>query len=233
MSSSKGKLFLVPTPIGNMGDITQRAQDTLGGADIIACEDTRHSGSHLKKLGIKARLISYHDFNEAQRAEQLIDEIKQGSNVAVISDAGSPGMSDPAYRVVRLAIDAGIEIEALPGPTSIIPALTASGLPTDRFHFEGFLPVKAGARKKRLESLKERHCTLVFFESPHRIMKTLAAAMDVLGERQACLVREISKLHEQFLRGTLGEIQAGLEGRTVKGELVLVIAGLSRRRSGT
>jgi 16S rRNA (cytidine1402-2'-O)-methyltransferase len=233
MSDAAGKLYLVPTPIGNMGDITKRAQETLAQADIIACEDTRHSGSLLKKLGIKARLISYHEFNEAQRAEQLIGEIKQGSLVAVISDAGSPGISDPAYRVVRAAIEAGLEIEALPGPTSIIPALTASGLPTDRFHFEGFLPVKSGGRKKRLEVLKERHCTLIFFESPHRILKTLAAATEILGERPACLAREISKLHEQFLRGTLGEIQAELEKRTVKGELVLVIAGLSRRRSAT
>jgi len=231
MSSQKGKLYLVPTPIGNMGDITQRARDTLNEADLIACEDTRHSGSLLKKLGIKSRLVSYHEFNESERAQQLRETIEQGATVAIISDAGSPGISDPAFRLVRAAIDAGIEIEALPGPTSIIPALTASGLPTDRFYFEGFLPVKAGARQKRLAALMELTCTLVFFESPHRILKTLNAAVTVLGDREACLAREISKLHEQFLRGSLSGIQEELEGRKIRGELILVVAGLPHRRS--
>ncbi|MEW5994635.1 MAG: 16S rRNA (cytidine(1402)-2'-O)-methyltransferase [Candidatus Zixiibacteriota bacterium] len=232
MSNSPGKLYLVPTPIGNMGDITQRAIDVLKDVDVVACEDTRHSGRLLQRLGLKKRLISYHDFNEARRASELLDKLRQGSSIAVVTDAGSPGISDPAYRIVQLAVDNGIEIVPLPGANAIIPALTASGLPTDRFFFEGFLPHKSSARKKRLEVLRELEHTLVLYESPHRIVKSLRDILEVCGDRSACLAREISKRYEQFVRGSISEILDAIGGKPIKGEIVLVIAGKkSDRRS--
>ena len=224
-----GKLYLVPTPIGNMGDMTERSLEILKEVEIIACEDTRHSGGLLNKLGIKKKLISYHEFNEASRAEQLIDILKQGSSVGVISDAGSPGISDPAYRVVRAAIDNNISVIPLPGANSIIPALTASGLPTDRFFFEGFLPNKSGARKTRLGKLIDFPHTLIFFESPHRIVKSLNDILEVFGDRRACVAREITKLHEQFIRGTISEILDVL-GKTTKGEIVIVVEGSPKKK---
>ena len=232
MSDQNGKLFLVPTPIGNMGDITQRAIEVLSEVDIVACEDTRHSGSLMKKLGFKKKLVSYHDFNESARAGQLVDLLHEGKSVAVVTDAGSPGVSDPAYRVVRAAIDGGIEVVPLPGPSAILPALTASGLPTDRFFFEGFLPNKSGARRTRLGKLQDFPNTLIFFESPHRVVKCLTDMETVLGNRQACLAREITKLHEQFIRGYINDILKTITGRSIKGEIVLVIAGNAYRTSG-
>jgi len=225
MTADAGKLYLVPTPIGNMGDITRRALETLKEVDLVACEDTRHSGILLKQLGLKKRLISYHDFNEANRAEQILRKIRQGLSIAVITDAGSPGISDPAYRIVQAAIANNIDIIPLPGATAIIPALTASGLPTDRFFFEGFLPHKSTARRKRLEKLKELEHTLVFFESPHRIQKSLSDMLEILGNRKACLAREISKRYEQFLRGRTSDILNTISEKPIKGEIVLVIAG--------
>ncbi len=225
MPDRTGKLYLVPTPIGNLGDITRRAIDVLTGVDLVACEDTRRSGRLLMHLGLKKKLISYHDFNEAARAAHILNKIRQGLSVAVVTDAGSPGISDPAYRVVQAAIDGDIDIVPLPGPNAIIPALTASGLPTDRFFFEGFLPAKSSARRKRLEKLKSIEHTLVFYESPHRIVKSLRDILDVLGNRRACLAREISKQFEQFIRGSVSDIINTLGGRAVKGELVLVVSG--------
>lgn len=225
MSDSGGKLYLVPTPIGNMADISARALETLTEVDLVACEDTRHTGSLLKKLDLKKQLISYHEFNESDRAASLLERLRQGSSIAVVTDAGSPGISDPAYRLVRTAIDNEIEIIPLPGPCAIIPAVTASGLPTDRFFFEGFLPNKSAARKTRLSNLKEFEHTLVFYESNHRIEKCLVDIREILGDRPACLAREISKLHEEFIRGTIEEIVKSIEGRTIKGEIVLVVAG--------
>ncbi len=225
MTDDSGMLYLVPTPIGNMADISRRAIDVLESVDFVACEDTRHSGRLLKALGFDKKLISYHDFNERARAEQLIDMIRRGQSVAVISDAGSPGISDPAYRIVRTAIEHDVAIVPLPGPTSIIPALTASGLPTDRFFFEGFLPHKSAARRRTLERLGTLEHTLVFFESPHRIIKTLKDVREVLGERPCCVARELTKMHEEFLRGTAGEILEKIGERTVRGEIVLVLAG--------
>lgn len=222
---SGGSLFLVPTPIGNINDISERGLETLKQVDCIACEDTRHSGRLLQRYGIKKQLISYHDFNEASRAEQLIKRIQAGESIAVISDAGSPGISDPAYRIVKAAIEHDIPVIPLPGPTSVIPALTASGLPTDRFFFEGFLSNKSGARRTRLEKLKEYPHTLIFFESPHRITKTLIDMEAVLGNRPACLAREISKLHEEFIRGSISEILQVTKERSIKGEIVLVVHG--------
>jgi 16S rRNA (cytidine1402-2'-O)-methyltransferase len=229
MGAQYGILYLVPTPIGNLGDITARALEVLNQADLVACEDTRTSGALLKRFNIEKRLISYHNFNEAGRAEQLVALLKEGKSVAVVTDAGSPGVSDPAYRVVRTALDHGVPVVPLPGPTALIPALTGSGLPTDRFFFEGFLPVKSGARKRRIEALARYEHTLVFYESPHRIQKALADLHEVLGERRACLAREISKKFEEFLRGTLGELVAAIAKRTIKGEIVLVVEGLGRR----
>ncbi len=227
MSDGKATLYLVPTPIGNMGDISDRVRATLSEVEVIACEDTRHSGRLLQQLGIKKKLLSYHNFNETQRASQLIEILRHGSSVAVITDAGSPGISDPAFRVVRIAIEHDIEIIPIPGPNAIIPALTASGLPTDRFFFEGFLSPKSGARKKRLSTLKELNHTLIFYESPHRIVKTIADMLIVLGNRQACIAREISKVHEEFLRGTLKELNDCLSKRKLKGEMVVLVGGSS------
>lgn len=231
MDERRGQLYLVPTPIGNLSDITQRALDVLAQVDVIACEDTRDSGNLLRHYDIRKKLISYHNFNESSRAEQLIELLQQGQSIAVITDGGSPGISDPAYRVVRAALENGIEIIPLPGPTAIIPALTASGLPTDRFFFEGFLPPKSGARKTRLTQLAEYPHTLVFYESPFRVHKSLEAMREVFGERPACLAREISKKFEEFIRGPLGTILQQIEKRTLKGEMVIVVEGLSRRLS--
>ncbi len=224
-----GILYLIPTPIGNMGDVTERSLEILKEVEIVACEDTRHSGGLLSKLGIRKKLISYHEFNEESRAKQLIDIIKQGSSVGVISDAGSPGISDPAYRVVKAAIDNDITVVPLPGANSVIPALTASGLPTDRFFFEGFLPNKSGARKTRLSKLTDFTHTLIFFESPHRIVKSLNDILETLGDRRACVAREITKLHEQFIRGNVSEILDTL-GKTTKGEIVIVVEGAPKRK---
>ncbi len=221
-----GRLYLVPTPIGNLDDITNRARTILETVDVIACEDTRHSGRLLTQLGISKPLIAYHEFNERDRATALTERIAEGQSIAVITDAGSPGISDPAYRIVRAAIDAGLEIVPLPGPCAIIPALTASGLPTDRFFFEGFLSHKSAARQRRLQELAMLPHTLVFYESPHRIVKTLNDALTVLGDRQACVAREITKLHEEFARGPLSDLTEAFGRRAkTRGEIVLVIAG--------
>jgi len=230
MTIAPGKLYLVPTPIGNMDDISPRAVATLKAADVVACEDSRHSGRLLKALGLSCRMSSYHDFNEEHRAGQLTTQIKEGQSVAVITDAGSPGISDPAYRLVRAAIDDGIEIIPIPGPTALIPALTASGLPTDRFFFEGFLSNKSAARQRRLAQLSDLEHTLVFYESPHRVAKCLADMHEMLGDRAACLAREISKKFEQFLRGRLSEILKQVAEKPVKGEIVLIVAGAAYQR---
>ncbi len=225
MSETTGKVYLVPTPIGNLGDMTPRALETLRQVDLVACEDTRTSGGLLAKFDIKKRLVSYHEFNERSRAEQLLAVLQEGKDIAVVTDAGSPGISDPAYRIVRIALDNNIEVMALPGPNAVIPALTASGLPTDRFFFEGFLPHKSGARTRRLERLHDFEHTIIFYESPYRVHKSLKAILEVMGDRPACLAREISKKFEQYYRGTVSQILKQIEGRTIKGEVVLVIAG--------
>ncbi len=224
--STKGKLYLVPTPIGNLEDITIRAIRILGEVDIIACEDTRRTGQLISKLQIqKKKFISYHDYNESRRTNKLIDSLNEGQSVAVVSDAGSPGISDPGFRIIRSAIENDIEIIPLPGPTSVIPALTASGLPTDRFFFEGYLSHKSSGRKKRLEEIKNISHTLLFFESPHRLVKSLNDIYEILGDRRACVAREMTKIHEQFVRGTISEILEQLSNMTVKGEIVIVVEG--------
>ncbi|MCP4569597.1 MAG: 16S rRNA (cytidine(1402)-2'-O)-methyltransferase [FCB group bacterium] len=225
MTDNPGKLYLVPTPVGNLDDITQRALKVLAEVDLVACEDTRRSGQLLSHFGLHKKKISYFEHNESRRTPQIIAALNEGQSVAVISDGGSPGLSDPAYRLVNAAVNEDIPVEALPGATALIPALTASGLPTDRFFFEGFLPVKSGKRLRRLEQLKGYPHTLVIYESVHRIKKTLAAIAEVFGERPICLAREISKLHEEYLRGSAGEVAAQFEDRTPKGEFVIVITG--------
>jgi len=226
----KGKLYLVPTPIGNLHDITRRALETLESSEMIACEDTRISGKLLAHFGIKKKLLSYHDFNEEKQVPKILKIILSGGNVSVITDAGSPGISDPAYRIIRSAIENDIIISPLPGPNALIPALTGSGLPPDRFFFEGFLPNKKSARKNRLEKLKELKHTLVFYESPHRIQKAVADALEVLGDRPACIAREISKIYEEYIRGTLSEILDNISSRKMRGEMVLIIEGTKRKK---
>ncbi|MFN7944643.1 MAG: 16S rRNA (cytidine(1402)-2'-O)-methyltransferase [Blastocatellia bacterium] len=218
-------LYLVATPIGNLEDITLRALRVLKEADLIACEDTRHSRRLLDHYGITRPLVSYHEHNERERATELIERLQRGEKIALITDAGMPGISDPAYRVVTAAIAAGIRVIPLPGPTALVTALVASGLPTDSFLFAGFLPTKRQARRERLEELRAVRETLVFYEAPHRILETLLEARQVLGDRQAALARELTKLHEEFLRGPLSSISAQLETREPRGEMALVIAG--------
>ncbi len=230
-TEKRGTLYLVPTPIGNLGDITNRALEIIKSVELIACEDTRITGKLLSLYGVKKKMLSYHNFNEQARLPQLLSILTGGGDVAVISDAGSPGLSDPAYRIIRAAIESGIRVSPLPGANSVIPALTASGLPLDRFFFEGFLPHKSTARKNRIARLRELDHTLVFFESPFRIEKTVADLLEVLGNRPACLAREISKIYEEFIRGRLSEILAEVARRRMKGELVIVVAGQSRKDS--
>lgn len=220
-----GKLYLVPTPVGNLQDITLRALEVLKEVDLVACEDTRRSGQLLAHFGLKKQKISYFEHNEMKRVPRIVAMLKDGSSVAIISDGGSPGLSDPAYRLVCAAVEENIPVEALPGPTALIPALTASGLPTDRFFFEGFLPVKPGKRRKRLEQLREYPHTLVIYESVHRIRKTLADMAVIFGDRQVCLGREISKMHEEFIRGGAAEVSEHFEDIKPRGEFVIVIAG--------
>lgn len=229
MAESVGRLFLVPTPIGNLADFTERAKSTLASVALIACEDTRSSGRMIRSLGITVPLVSYHEFNERSRAVSLAEQLRSGADIAVISDAGSPGISDPAYRIVQLALEVSARIIALPGPCAIIPALTASGLPTDRFFFDGFLPHKSSQRRKRFAELADLEHTLIFYESPHRIAKSLSDAAEILPHRMACIAREISKLHEEYLRGTIAELAAHTAQKDWRGEIVFLIEGHSRR----
>lgn len=218
-------LYLVPTPIGNLRDITLRALDTLKEVDVILAEDTRTSGKLLKHYEIKRPLESYHIHNEHKSIVRLIERMKQGTVFALITDAGTPGISDPGFLLMREAIAAGIEACSLPGSTAIIPALVNSGLPNDRFVFEGFLPHKKG-RKTRIEGLVEEPRTMVFYESPYRLIKTLNQFSEFFGpEREACVSRELTKIHEENIRGSLTELIDYFTTHTLKGEIVLTVAG--------
>ena len=218
-------LYIVPTPVGNLEDMTMRAIRILREADLVLAEDTRTSSVLLHKYDIHARLESHHKFNEHRTAESVRDRILSGMKVALISDAGTPGISDPGFLLVRTCVEAGICVETLPGPTALIPALVDSGFPCDRFCFEGFLPVKKG-RQTRLKALADEPRTMVFYESPYRLAKTLAQMADLFGaERQASVSREISKIHEETRRGTLGELAAYYQQNAPKGEIVLVVKG--------
>lgn len=224
--SGKLVLYIVPTPVGNLEDMSHRAQRVLQEADVVLTEDTRVTGKLLKYFGISSRMISYHQHNEHKVLPGLVDRIKSGIQMALVSDAGTPGISDPAFLLVRECIREGIRVEVLPGATAFVPALVASGLPCDRFCFEGFLPVKKG-RRARLDALAGETRTMVFYESPYRLLKTLDDLAVVFGrDRQASVSREISKIHEEHLRGTLGELHSQLSNRVVKGEITIVVSGL-------
>jgi 16S rRNA (cytidine1402-2'-O)-methyltransferase len=225
MSENTINLYLVPTPIGNLKDITLRAIEVLKSADVILAEDTRTSGSLLKHLEISRPLQSYHIFNEHKTVQRLVDRMKAGEVFALISDAGTPAISDPGFLLVREVLAAGLDVQCLPGATALIPALINSGLPNDRFVFEGFLPHKKG-RKTRIDGLVEEVRTMVFYESPHRLMKTLEQLSEAFGsERQACVSRELTKLFEENARGTLAELIEYYQTNPLKGEIVLTVAG--------
>jgi 16S rRNA (cytidine1402-2'-O)-methyltransferase len=218
-----GTLYLVATPIGNLEDITLRAIRTLRECDAVAAEDTRHSGQLLKHLGISKPMLSYFQFNEARRSEEIIERLKLGQKIALVTDAGSPGISDPGERVVRAARDAGLRVESVPGPCALVAALTASGMSTEEFHFIGFLPHKSGQRQKRLESLREFHGTLILYESPYRIDKLLNELLTIYPERRVVLARELTKKFEEYLQGTPQELITLLEKRSLKGEFVVMV----------
>lgn len=219
------KLYLIPTPIGNLEDITLRAVSILKSVDVILAEDKRTSGNLLRHLGISKPMQSYHIFNEHQTIQRLVERLKKGETMALMSDAGTPGISDPGFMLVRDCVKEGITIECLPGPTAFVPALVNSGLPTDRFVFEGFLPHKKG-RQTRLQSLTEETRTMIFYESPHRLLKCLEQFAEVFGrDRQASVSRELTKIFEETVRGTLDEIIAYFSEKNIKGEIVIVVAG--------
>lgn len=219
-----GVLYVVATPIGNLEDITYRAVRVLGEVGLIACEDTRQTRKLLARYGIQTSAVSYHEHNEQARAVELVERMLAGASVALVSDAGTPLVSDPGYRIVAAAIAAGIRVEPIPGASALLSALAAAGLPTDAFQFAGFLPPKSSARRKTLESLKSFPATLVFYEAPHRILETLDDIDEIMGARPVVVARELTKLHEEFLRGSAREIREALAARaSVKGEITLLI----------
>ena len=224
---SIGTLFIVSTPIGNLKDITQRSLELLSKVDLIAAEDTRRTGLLLKHYKIKTPLSSFNSYNQVRKGKQFIARIMEGSNLALVSDAGTPGVSDPLYHLTRVALSENISIVSLPGPSAVLAALTLSGLPVNRFVFEGFLPRKRG-RKKLIQELAEEKRTIVIFESPHRIVKTLKELCQAMGTRKAVLAREMTKIYEEVLRGSLEELVIIAEKRKLKGEITLVIAGCSK-----
>lgn len=227
-ASLGGCLYLVGTPIGNLEDMTFRAVRILKEVDQIACEDTRHSLKLLNHYDIHKPLVSYHEHNEITRAPELVFAMEQGSKVALVSDAGMPLVSDPGHRLVTLCLRHKIPVMPVPGPSALLAALSASGLPNEEFLFVGFLPARSGERKRAIERLRIEDRTIIFYESPHRIEETIAEVREILGDRPACLAREVTKLHEEFRRGTLSEIFASLQERPARGEITLVIgAGIT------
>ena len=233
MSNISGILYIVATPIGNMNDISVRAREVLTSVDLIAAEDTRHSRIMLSKLGIKTKLISYHDHNERRQAAMLLNKIQAGLNVGLISDAGTPLINDPGYHLVSAAHEAGFQVVPIPGPSALITALSASGLPTDRFIFEGYLPAKSTGRRKRLYDLLSETRTMIFYEAPHRIPEFIEDAIFVFGtDRMVTIARELTKIHETIHRGKLGNLQDWLnsEQACLKGEFVILLQGGSSRQ---
>jgi len=220
-----GTLYLVATPIGNLEDITLRALRTLKECDVVAAEDTRRTGQLLKHFGISKPLLSYFQFNEARRSEEIIERLRRGEKVALVTDAGSPGISDPGERVVKAATAAGLRVESVPGPCALVAALTASGLPSEEFHFIGFLPHKSGQRRRELERLKGIAGTLVLYESPYRVEKLLHELHEHVAGRQVVLARELTKKFEEYLRGTPAQLLEVLKQRSLKGEFVVMVAG--------
>ena len=225
------KLYIVPTPVGNLEDITLRALRILKEVSFILAEDTRTTGFLLKHFNIEAKLVSHHKFNEHATVNRVVEQIKAGETVALVSDAGTPAISDPGYLVVKHCIEAGIEVECLPGATAFVPALVASGLPNDRFCFEGFLPQKKG-RQTRFLQLQQETRTMIFYESPFRLVKTLEKLGEYLGtDRKCCVSREISKMFEENARGTIAEITQYFQSKTVKGEIVIVVEGFNAKEN--
>jgi len=223
-ATASGILYIVATPIGNLEDITFRAVRTLKEVDLIAAEDTRHSRKLLSHFSIATRLTPYHDHNERLKSDYLLERLREGDSVAIITDAGTPCIADPGYRIARAAAEAGIRVVPIPGPSAMVSALSASGLPSDRFSFEGFLPPKQGKRRARLEELKGDERLLVFYEAPHRLAATLGDMAELLGEREAVIARELTKIHEELCRGTLGELAGRYGSEVVKGEVVILVA---------
>jgi 16S rRNA (cytidine1402-2'-O)-methyltransferase len=221
-----GCLYLVATPIGNLEDITLRALRILKEADQVACEDTRHTQKLLHHYSIQKTLVSYHEHNEMTRAPELVLAMEQGAQIALVSDAGMPLVSDPGYRLVTLALRHHLPVVPIPGPSALLAALSASGLPNEEFLFAGFLPARTGERHRALERLRIEDRTIIFYEAPHRIEETLAAAYEVLGNRPACIAREVTKLHEEFRRGTLSELRASLSEKPARGEITLLIGAV-------
>ncbi len=220
-----GILYIVPTPVGNLEDITLRALRVLRESDLVLAEDTRTTGLLLKHYDIHNQLVSHHKFNEHGTSAGIVERLRSGQTIALVSDAGTPGISDPGFFLVREAVNAGIEVQCLPGATAFVPALVSSGLPDDRFCFEGFLPQKKG-RQTRLASLADEQRTMVFYESPYRLVKTLEQLGEVMGtDRRACVAREISKIHEECVRGTLAELVVHFTATPPRGEIVIVVAG--------
>ncbi len=220
-----GTLYLVGTPIGNLGDITDRARETLRRVDLIAAEDTRRTGRLLQRFGIKAKTVSLFEGNERMRTEELLVELREGSDVAVVTDAGMPAVSDPGFRLVRACAREGIAVRVVPGPSAVIAALVVSGLPSDRWVFEGFLPRKVGERRARLHAMRHDPRTVVLFESPHRVATLFRDVLVELGDRQVALARELTKLHEEVIRGRASEVLARLADHELKGEVVVVLEG--------
>lgn len=218
-------LYVVATPIGNLGDITLRALEVLKSVDIVAAEDTRHSGLLLKHFEIKKPFVSYHEHNEAARTAELVERLARGENVALITDAGMPGLSDPGLRLIRECINRQLPFTIVPGPSSILTALVGSGFQTERFSFRGFLPVKSGRRERELRVAAEREETTVFFESPYRLIKTLQACTTIMPNRQLCVARELTKKFEEFRRGTAATLLAHYEAHSAKGEIVFIVSG--------
>ena len=222
--SKPGTLYVVATPIGNLEDITYRAVRVLKEADLIACEDTRHTAKLLHHYGIDKPTVSYHEHNEVTRAEELVAKLEQGLNIAQVSDAGMPGISDPGYRVIKLAIERGVQVVPVPGASAMISALAAGGLPTDNFQFLGFLPAKSGQRRTMLEALRSSEQTTVVYEAPHRIAGTMEDIVEILGtDRPIVLARELTKLHEEFIRGSAAQILVRVQEHELKGEITLLI----------
>lgn len=221
-----GTLYIVSTPIGNLEDITQRALRVLREVDLIACEDTRHTRKLLNHFGIDTKTISYHEHNERERADYLCELLETGKSIALVSDAGTPLISDPGFRIASVASEKGISIVPIPGATAFVSALTGSGLASDQVLFAGFLPSRANARRQKLEELQPIRATLVFYEAPHRIAATLRDALEVLGDRQAVIARELTKIHEEFIRGSLSDLTKRFAGaNATRGEMVIVISG--------
>ena len=219
-------LYVVATPIGNLGDMTLRALEVLKSVDVVAAEDTRHSGMLLKHFQIKKPLLSYHEHNEAMRTAQLVERLAADENVALITDAGTPALSDPGARLIHACIERGLPLTIIPGPSSILAALVGSGFSTERFYFGGFLPVKSGQRERELRATAERAETTIFFESPYRLTKTLAVCTGIMPDRQLCVARELTKKFEEFRHGIASELLAHYEAHPPKGEIVLVISQL-------